>query len=88
MLIGIFTTLFSPEPNIKRNVSLLSLSDQMRFLITFIFALSIFILAYSNIDNPFTNKEPLGKFAYAFAGSDGVAPSVPPPVIKTSGVDV
>ena len=67
MLIGIFTTLFSPEPNIKRNVSLLSLSDQMRFLITFIFALSIFILAYSNIDNPFTNKEPLGKFAYAFA---------------------
>ena len=67
MLIGIFTTLFSPEPNIKRNISLLSLSDQMRFLITFIFALSIFILAYSNIDNPFTNKEPLGKFGICFA---------------------
>ena len=36
MLIGVFTTLSSPEPNMNRKVSILSFPDQLRFLISFI----------------------------------------------------
>ena len=31
MLIGILTTIFSPEPNIKRKISILTLNDKFRF---------------------------------------------------------
>ena len=65
MLIGILTTIFSPEPNIKRKISFLSFNDQLRFLIAFILAIAIFILVYSFLDNPFNNKEPLEKFLFA-----------------------
>ena len=66
MMIGILTTIYSPEPNIKRKISILNFNDQLRFLITFILAIVFFIFVYSFLDNPFNNKEPLEKFLYAF----------------------
>ena len=65
MVIGVLTTVYSPEPKVKRKISLLSFNEQFRFLITFILAIIIFIFIYSFLDNPFTNKEPLEKFLYA-----------------------
>ena len=65
MMIGVLTTVYSPEPKVKRKISLLSFNEQFRFLITFILAITIFIFIYSFLDNPFTNKEPLEKFLYA-----------------------
>ena len=65
MVIGVLTTVYSPEPKVKRKISLLSFNEQFRFLITFILAIIIFIFIYSFLDNPFTNKEPLVKFLYA-----------------------
>ena len=47
MLIGVFTTLYSPEPNVNRKISLFSLNDQLRFLISFFLAISMFIFTYS-----------------------------------------
>lgn len=66
MSVGILTTLCSPEPNIKRKISLLNFNDQIRFFISFIFAISIFIIIYSIVDNPFNNKAPLIKFLFEF----------------------
>ena len=65
MVIGVLTTVYSPEPKVKRKISHLSFNEQFRFLITFILAITIFIFIYSFLDNPFTNKEPLEKFLYA-----------------------
>ena len=65
MFIGVFTTLYSPEPNVNRKISILSLNDQLRFLISFILAISMFIFIYSLLENPFNNKDPLIKFFYA-----------------------
>jgi PAT family beta-lactamase induction signal transducer AmpG len=65
MLVGIFTTLSSPEPNIKRKISNLSFPDQLRFLISFILAIIIFVVIYSLLDNPFINGDPLINFLYA-----------------------
>tara|TARA_B100000886_G_scaffold336033_1_gene294085 strand:- start:501 stop:1958 length:1458 start_codon:yes stop_codon:yes gene_type:complete len=65
MLIGVLTTLYSPEPNVNRKISLLSLNDQLRFLISFFLAISMFIFTYSLLENPFNNNEPLIKFFYA-----------------------
>ncbi len=66
MLFGILTTIFSPEPIIKRKITFLNFNDQLRFLITFIVAVIIFIIVYSIFDNPFTNKDPIEKFLFAF----------------------
>jgi PAT family beta-lactamase induction signal transducer AmpG len=66
MMVGILTTIYSPEPNIRRKISLLNFNDQLRFLITFILAIILFIFVYSFLDNPFDSKEPLEKFLYAF----------------------
>ena len=65
MLIGVLTTLYSPEPNVNRKISLLSLNDQLRFLISFFLAISMFIFTYSLLENPFNNDDPLIKFFYA-----------------------
>ena len=51
MLIGVFTTIFSPEPNIKRKESFIKFNDQIKFLVSFLVAISIFILVYSQIKN-------------------------------------
>ena len=65
MLVGVFTTLSSPEPNIKRKVSNFSFQDQLRFLISFILAIIIFVATYSLLKNPFNNEDPLINFLYA-----------------------
>ena len=65
MLIGVFTTLSSPEPNIKRKVSNLSFPDQLRFLISFILAIIIFVVTYSLLKNPLNNEDPVINFLYA-----------------------
>ena len=65
MLIGIFTTLSSPEPIVSRRISLLNYSDQLRFLISFILAIIIFIIIYSILENPFNNNDPLINFFFA-----------------------
>ena len=66
MLVGVFTTLISPEPNIKRKVSNLSFQDQVRFLISFILAIIIFVATYSLFKSLFNNEDPLINFLYAF----------------------
>mgnify|MGYP006101451425 FL=1 len=65
MFVGILTTIFSPEPNIKRKISFLNFNDKLKFLITFIFAIAIFIFVYSFINNPFDNNEPLEQFLFS-----------------------
>ena len=65
MLVGVFTTLSSPEPNIKRKVSNLSFPDQLRFLISFILAIIIFVVTYSLLKSPLNNEDPLINFLYA-----------------------
>ena len=65
MLVGVFTTLSSPEPNIKRKVSNFSFQDQLRFLISFILAIIIFVATYSLLKSPFNNEDPLINFLYA-----------------------
>ena len=65
MLVGVFTTLSSPEPNIKRKVSNFSFQDQLRFLISFILAIIIFVATYSLLKNPFNNEDPLINSLYA-----------------------
>ena len=64
MLVGILTTIFSPEPKIKRKISLLTSNDQFRFLISFIFALFIFILTYSQLVPPLVLESPIQKFLF------------------------
>ena len=63
MFIGILTTLFSNEPNIKRN----NLKDNQhtRFLLVVLFAVISFIFLYSKIENPFDSGDILKKFLFA-----------------------
>ncbi|MDB9784328.1 MFS transporter [Pelagibacteraceae bacterium] len=65
MIVGILTTIFSPEPKIKRKNSLISFQDQSKFLISFIIFIFTFIFFYSILDNPFTNEENFSKFLFA-----------------------
>ena len=66
MLIGVFTTIFSPEPNIKRKESLIKFNDQIKFLVSFLVAISIFILTYSQITNPLNSNSPIENFIFTF----------------------
>ena len=66
MLIGVLTTIMSPEPKISRKNSLVSIQHQFRFLIAFLIAILFFIITFSFLENPFTNKEPIEKFLFAF----------------------
>ena len=66
MLIGVLTTIMSPEPKISRKSSLVSIQHQFRFLIAFLIAILFFIITFSFLENPFTNKEPIEKFLFAF----------------------
>ena len=66
MLVGILATIFSPEPKIKRQISLLNSNDQFRFLISFIIALIIFIFTYSQLVPPLTLESPIQKFLFTF----------------------
>ena len=66
MLIGVFTTIFSPEPNIKRKESFIKFNDQIKFLVSFLVAISIFILVYSQITNPLNSNSPIENFIFTF----------------------
>ena len=66
MVIGILTTILSPEPKIVRKNSLVSIQHQFRFLISFLIAILFFIITFSFLENPFSNKEPIEKFLFAF----------------------
>ena len=65
MLIGVITVIFSPEPNIKRN-PIKKTGHQFGFVIAFALAIFVFILIYSSLDNPFSRKEPIENFLFAF----------------------
>jgi MFS transporter, PAT family, beta-lactamase induction signal transducer AmpG len=66
MLIGVLTTILSPEPRVVRKNSLINVQYQFRFLISFLIAVLFFIITFSFLDNPFTNKEPIEKLLFAF----------------------
>lgn len=64
MLIGIFGTLSSKEPKIRRN---LVSSNHIRFLITILISVVGFIFLYSLIDNPFEKDSNFLKFLFSFS---------------------
>ena len=65
MLIGVLTTILSPEPKIRRESSLIDFQHQLRFLASFSIAILFFIISFSFLENPFTNQEPIEKFLFA-----------------------
>ena len=66
MLIEYSTTILSPEPNIKRKNSFIKLNDQIKFLISFLISISIFILVYSQVKSPINIYSPIGNFLLLF----------------------
>ena len=64
MLVGIFTTISSKEPKIKKN---LKKNSHIKFLLTVFFSVIGFIFLYSIIDNPFENEEIILSFIFSIA---------------------
>ena len=64
MLIGIFGTLISKEPNLKRKLNL-KRQNHIRFLLTVLVSIVIFIFLYSQIDNPFEKNQVFLSFLFA-----------------------
>ena len=64
MLIGIFTTISSEEPKIKKN---LKKDNHIKFLLTIFFAVIGFIFLYSIIDNPYEKDEIILSFVFSIA---------------------
>ena len=64
MLIGIFTTIFSKEPRIKKN---LKKDNHIRFLLTIFFSVIGFIFLYSIIDNPYEKDDVILSFIFSMA---------------------
>ena len=62
MLIGVFATIISDEPNLKRNFNS---KNHLKFLITIFISVIGFIFLYSIIDNPFEKKEILYSFIFS-----------------------
>ena len=67
MLIGVLTTVLSPEPKVSREGSLINFQHQLRFLTSFLIAILIFIITFSFLENPFLEKGPIVKFLFALA---------------------
>ncbi|MDB9795845.1 MFS transporter [Pelagibacteraceae bacterium] len=65
MLIGVLTTILSPEPKVSRESQMINFQHQVRFLSSFLIAILFFIITFSFLENPFTNKEPVEKFLFA-----------------------
>ena len=63
MIIGIFATLVSNEPKVKRN---LSSDNHIKFLFTIFLAVVGFIFLYSIINNPFAKEDNFLKFIFSF----------------------
>ena len=64
MLIGVFATIISDEPKLKKN---LNSDNHIKFLISMFVAVIGFIFLYSIIDNPFEKKEVLFSFLFSAA---------------------
>ena len=64
MLIGIFTTISSEEPKIKKN---LKKDNHIKFLLTIFFAVIGFIFLYSIINNPYEKDEIILSFVFSIA---------------------
>ncbi len=64
MLIGIFTTIFSKEPKIKKNFKK---NNHIKFLLTVFISVIGFIFLYSIIDNPFEKEEIILSFIFSIA---------------------
>ena len=64
MFIGILTTLFSEEPNVKRN-SFSKNKQHIKFLFVILLAIISFIFLYSQIENPYNSQEMLKGFLFA-----------------------
>tara|TARA_B100000963_G_scaffold293514_1_gene263951 strand:- start:5758 stop:7218 length:1461 start_codon:yes stop_codon:yes gene_type:complete len=62
MLIGVFTTILSSEPKIKRNFHS---DNHLRFLFTIFISVIGFIILYSIIDNPFGKNDVLLSFLFS-----------------------
>jgi PAT family beta-lactamase induction signal transducer AmpG len=65
MIIGIFATLASKEPKLKRDNSLKS-HNHSRFLITIIISIVGFIYLYSYLNNPFNDEQIFLTFLFGF----------------------
>ena len=64
MLVGIFTTIYSKEPRIKKRFNK---DNHFRFFLTILFAVLGFIILYSIIDNPYGKNDILLSFIFSFA---------------------
>jgi len=64
MLIGIFTTISSEEPKIKKN---LKKDNHIKFLLTIFIAVIGFIFLYSIINNPYERDEIILSFIFSIA---------------------
>ena len=62
MLIGVYATIISDEPKLKRN---LNSDNHIKFFITILVAVIGFIFLYSIIDNPFEKKDILFSFLFS-----------------------
>ena len=64
MFIGVFATIISDEPKLKRN---LNSDNHVKFLITIFIAVLGFIYLYSVIDSPFEKKDVLINFLFSLS---------------------
>ena len=62
MLIGVFTTVYSKEPKIKKD---LKKGNHIKFFLTVFFAVLGFILLYSIIDNPYGKNDIILSFIFS-----------------------
>jgi PAT family beta-lactamase induction signal transducer AmpG len=68
MLIGIFTTIFSDEPKIKKNIKK---DNHIKFLLTILFAVLGFIFLYSIINNPYGKNDIVLSFIFSIVRLSG-----------------
>ena len=62
MLIGVYATIISDEPKLKKN---LNSDNHIKFFMTILVAVISFIFLYSIIDNPFEKKDILFSFLFS-----------------------
>ena len=64
MLVGVFATIISDEPKLKRNFNY---DNHIKFLVTVLIAVLGFIFLYSIINNPFGKNEVFSSFLFSTA---------------------
>ena len=66
MLVGIFGTLISKEPKIKREKNLKN-HQHARFFLAIVISVAFFIYSYSKLNNPFSEDQILLGFIFAIS---------------------